>query len=214
MDMSGLPLFNKSIHSAMKRIRFILAGFLVFTLPLAITNAQEKKIKVIVEEDSGKKVLIDTVFSNSNPVDSLKLKDGGMVYMGRHRVRLKDSHPVKEKYVVVTVQGDENPDRELSEIEEIDSDTVCNPEMTGKSRHEVFIYNNSDDRDEKAEIKDTDKTRFVIAKNGIVVSIEGDDEAKVQELAREIEMKLDTAKSTQQLKDGEKAADKKPSEKK
>jgi hypothetical protein len=34
------------------------------------------------------------------------------------------------------------------------------------------------------------ETKIVIAKNGITVSIEGNDEVKVQELAREIEQKL------------------------
>jgi len=35
-----------------------------------------------------------------------------------------------------------------------------------------------------------DKTRIVIAKDGMVVTIEGNDEAKAQELAKEVENKL------------------------
>jgi hypothetical protein len=35
-----------------------------------------------------------------------------------------------------------------------------------------------------------EKTRFVIAKDGMVVTIEGTDEAKAKELAKEIEQKL------------------------
>jgi len=41
---------------------------------------------------------------------------------------------------------------------------------------------------------DLDITKYIIAKNGITVSIEGNDEAKVKELAGEIEKRLDINK--------------------
>jgi hypothetical protein len=40
---------------------------------------------------------------------------------------------------------------------------------------------------------DTEKTRIVIAKNGLTVSVEGTDEARVKELVKEIEKKLDAS---------------------
>ncbi len=41
---------------------------------------------------------------------------------------------------------------------------------------------------------DTDNTKHIIAKNGIVVTIEGSDEAKINELVKEIEKSLDIDK--------------------
>ena len=37
------------------------------------------------------------------------------------------------------------------------------------------------------------RPKYVIAKNGITVSIEGNDETKIKELAKEIEKKLDVS---------------------
>jgi hypothetical protein len=38
---------------------------------------------------------------------------------------------------------------------------------------------------------DTDKTRYVIAKNGVTVTVEGNDEAKIKDLAEKIRKELD-----------------------
>ena len=93
----------------MKRIaKNTLTLILIFLIPAGILNAQDKKeekhIKIIVADQSGKKVEIDTLIKGAAP-DSIKLKNGEVI------VLVKDGHvsTVKhlegekgEMYVMVT----------------------------------------------------------------------------------------------------------------
>jgi len=125
----------------------ILVLFISF-LPLSFALGQEKKneqkVKVVVADKSGTKVIIDTTFTGTGTLDSVILKGGNVIYIGKH-----------------------------------DSD--------GDQKFDIMV---SDDKLDN----DIDKTKYVIAKNGITVSIEGNDEVKVKELASEIEKKLDINK--------------------
>jgi len=116
-------------------------------LPLSFTLGQEKKneqkIKIIIADKSGTKVVIDTTYAGVDNVDSIILKSGNMIYIGK-----EDSEPDNR-------QG---------------------------TRVKVIAH------------ADKDVTQYVIAKDGITVTIEGNDEQKVKELAEEIEKKLDIDK--------------------
>jgi hypothetical protein len=59
-------------------------------------------------------------------------------------------------------------------------------EKNGKDGKTFDIYVEPDDRD-----TDTDVTKYVVAKDGIVVTVESNDEARAKELIKEIESKLD-----------------------
>lgn len=121
-------------------------------LSVALVSAQDKKteqrIKVIVEDGSGKKVIIDTVYKDTPAPDSIKLKDGTVIFMKHEGDGADTRHG--EKVNVIMRSSKENGDNDSS----------------------------------------ADETRIVIAKDGMVVTIEGNDEAKAQELAKEIENKL------------------------
>lgn len=124
----------------MKRIfKIIYSSIIILIVPFSILLGQDKKseqkIKIIVNDGSGSKVVIDTVYKDSSAPDSMKLRDGTVIYL-KHG-----------KTVDVNVSENEN-------------------EST------------------------TEKASYVIAKDGMVVTIEGNDEAKAKELAKEIENKL------------------------
>jgi hypothetical protein len=191
----------------MKRIKIIFAVFLAFLLSVAVSNAQEKRIKVIIEDNSGKKVVIDTVFSSDKSIDSIRLKDGGIVYLGRHhRDPEASAHGHGHRVFITDDDGDIND--EISEIYEMNSDSA---EITGhkdSTGKDVYIYSYPGDKGVKVEKSvrvinenqtsgNDEKTKYVIAKNGIVVSIEGNDEAKIQELVTEIKKKLDISNDEQ-----------------
>ncbi len=55
-----------------------------------------------------------------------------------------------------------------------------------KSEKTFDVYVTSDNKESSVE-----KTRYIIAKDGMVVTVEGNDEIKVKELVKEIENKLD-----------------------
>ena len=58
-----------------------------------------------------------------------------------------------------------------------------------------------------------EKTKYVIAKDGMVVSIEGNDEAKVKDLVKEVESKLGVSKDDQNMKQVAKEEAGKPTKK-
>jgi acyl carrier protein len=147
----------------MERIKTIISILFISFLPLSLTLGQEKKteqkVKVVIADKSGTKVVIDTTFTGTGTVDSVILKGGNVIYIGK---RDSESEGKAEKQVkVIRHNGDEKFDIKVSD-DEFDNDL--------------------------------DRTKYVIAKNGITVSIEGNDEVKVKELANEIEKKLDINK--------------------
>jgi hypothetical protein len=77
----------------MKRIfKIINVAVLILMIPLATILGQDKKseqkIKIIVNDGSDTKVIIDTVLTGNNGPDSLILKDGSVL-------RLKQNHKYK-----------------------------------------------------------------------------------------------------------------------
>jgi hypothetical protein len=185
----------------MKRI-FKVIGISVFImgLPFSLIMAQktEQKIKIITDDGSGKKVVMDTTFSGNNGPDSLKLKDGSVVYLDRKGKKLDRKEHLTvtrssngkdngNQFEEVTVVNTDSLDSDHSEnsSEVISSNVHGNRKYKIRSDRDTLNYVVSDNNDSKVE-----KTRFVIAKDGMVVTIEGNDEAKAKELAKEIELKL------------------------
>jgi hypothetical protein len=131
----------------MNRIfKIMFAISFILTMPSIMVSAQDKKteqkIRVIVNDGSGTRVIIDTVYKDSPAPDSVIIKDGTVVYI---------NHP-----------GD---GRDLKD-----------------SSDEHVIYSDSE--------SSAEKSRFVIARDGIVVTVEGNDEAKTKALVKEIENKM------------------------
>ena len=154
-------------------------ALVILILPYAMAKGQDKKIeqkiKIIVNDGSGSKVVIDTVFKDKPAPDSLKLKDGSTVYI-KHNDDNADSRYHKGKaHLNVTYSSDgKDNGKEIKEVTVIASDSIHFTEP-----------DDSDDKDSAVE-----KTRYVIAKDGMVVTIEGTDEARAKELAKVIEEKL------------------------
>jgi hypothetical protein len=219
----------------MKRI-FIVACVALAThmLPFAIAKGQDKKseekIKIIMKDDSGTKVVIDTVFKNSPVPDSLILKDGSTVYIKHHGDEADSRYHKGRKHINVTYSsgGDDNA-KEIKEVTVIASDSmqftqpgdssntmVCHKHGSNEGRDNIryrvisrdskdngdkeeYIYINKDKgaeeniesiTDDSDEDSGVEKSRYVIAKDGMVVTIEGNDETRAKELAKLVEEKL------------------------
>jgi hypothetical protein len=174
----------------MKRTKFF-AVFLIFLLPAPFINAQEKmtekKITVVIDNGSGKEILMDTVLYGDNGTDSVILKNGEVFYVNKTPEN-KYGNPVNK---------DEKGEKKYRIIARV--------EKNGKQSGDRYVYINNENgsdistdgetfdisTDEDISGNDFDKTRYVIAKDGITVTVEGKDDAKVQELVKEIEKKLD-----------------------
>jgi hypothetical protein len=177
----GVILLYNLIIAAMKRIRTILSVLLISFLPLSLTFGQEKKneqkVKVVIADKSGTKVVIDTTFNGTGEIDSVILKNGKVIYI--HDINEKGK-PEKQYKVITHVDKDgENTEHQYIYIN--DGKVVRH---SGSDKFDVIVSDNEFDND-------LDKTRYVIAKDGITVSIEGNDELKIKELVKEIEKRLD-----------------------
>ena len=219
-------------------------------MPAGILNAQDmnkkQRIKVLVADESGTKIEIDTVIKGNVSADSIKIKSGEVIYLSRNGTVRKAKHTKGEKgqmFVAVTSddkgdkgdKGDKKRKREITVISDDSSQIVkdgkCynviiikdgkhSKECKGNevvtwsssstkasskagSKGERYIYiNESKDsgKDEEKAINlkineddkgnSTEKTRYIVAKDGIVVTIEGNDEAKAKEILKEVELKL------------------------
>jgi hypothetical protein len=192
----------------MKR-KFLYASVFILMIPFYLTSAQDKKgeqkIKIVVNDGSGSKVVMDTTFSDNTGPDSLKLKDGSVVYM---------KHPYKGKdHIFVTYSSDgKNRGKEYREVTVIRSDSAhgsndndnvtyySNSSSNSSSTSNSFegnhnkkyriITRNFNDSDNIENDSTVNRTKYVIAKDGMVVTVEGNDEAKAKELVKEIESKL------------------------
>ena len=170
----------------MERIRTVLSILLISFLPLSLAFGQEKKnekkVKVVIADKSGTKVVIDTAFTGIGTLDSVTFKGGKVIYIGRHDSE-SEGKPGSQIKVIAHVDKD-GRNKEYQYVY-IDNDKVIR--HGGDEKFDVIV---SDDEFEN----DLDKTKYVIAKNGITVSVEGNDEVKVKELADEIEKRLDINK--------------------
>jgi hypothetical protein len=167
----------------MKRILMVAGvALVILILPFAMAEGQDKKIeqkiKIIVNDGSGSKVVIDTVFKDKPAPDSLILKDGSTVYIKHHDDNADSGHSKGKEHFYVTYSSDgKDNGKEIKEITVIASDSTHFKETGDIASH--------DDNDSAVG-----KTRYVIAKNGMVVTIEGADETRAKELAKVVEEKL------------------------
>jgi|GEM_PF-1816906 hypothetical protein len=224
----------------MKRIMKIAIAtvVLLILIPAVFMTGQEKKnqqkIKVVVTDKDGEKVVIDTTLNNIIHSDTVKLKDGMVLYLGDKKGVTTSVTGVKGdgKMVMVSVNEDDKGDIHVEKNIMIDTDdsiTVIKKDgeniivMKGgkyitkgdgdnvlawvsedKDSAGRYIYINKDlanlkegERKFNIEINSdesgdrTDKINYVIAKDGITISIEGSNEEKVKELADIIESAMD-----------------------
>jgi hypothetical protein len=229
----------------MKKLFYTIASaLLILFLPFSILTGQdkssEKNIKIIIKDDSGTKVVIDTLIKGGSPEDPIKLKDGTVIFIegNNHLHGATDNGVPKQVYVTVKSDGKESG-KIVKEVTVISTDSVKSKESEGSDK--IYVYSTSDphsqnsmtwsDKDGKvtgerviiindenlshSESGDVvihsykhenveqnkEVTKYVIKKDGMVISIEGDDYAKVKELVNLLEDKLELSKENSDKKE-------------
>lgn len=182
-----------SIKFVMKKPdKIICSLFFLFFLPLSIAFGQDKKneqkIRIVVDDGSGTKTVIDTVFIDHSGPDSLILSDGSVVYLRHSRNEPGLEHHRDKDNVFITYSGNGDKGKDYKEITVISTDSTA--DNAGERRNVHFFRKTEAFSSDDDSSSVSDKTRFVIAKDGMVVTVEGNDEAKTMELAKEIESKL------------------------
>jgi hypothetical protein len=164
---------------------------ILFAMSVPLSSAicqdkkSEKRIKVIIDDGSGTKTIIDTTFTNSPLPDSVILKGGKVIYFtGSGKEILTEKSP-KNRLVTVTTTGNDEKNQEKTII-------ITSDDATWTSKAEGDGDKDSDIL-EKLEKNDseTEMTKYVIAKDGVVVTVESNDETKAKDIIKVIENKLD-----------------------
>lgn len=197
----------------MKRItRNLFLILMACSIPLSMASGQEKKnekkIKIIVDEGSGAKTVLDTVITGTSHPEIIKLKDGNVIFIGEPEAGLK--HVSDGKKVIVSIEADENGNKHLEEdVFVMSADSANWTISSAGSKGHVYIYSNDKGTGDKMYewegkkviiVKDgkviekhgecADAAKYVIAKDGVVVTVESDDEAKANEIIKMVESKL------------------------
>jgi hypothetical protein len=167
----------------MNRIKTILLLFITSLITFSLASGQESKekksIKVIVTDNSGTKVVIDTTYTGADLSDSIIMKNGKVIYLGQNDIEIDE---MPESRIEVKTHVDSDGSRAEHKYIYIKEDKD-NKRSSGKTFSIIVNDNESDN--------EMDKTSYVIAKNGITVTIEGTDESKIKKLVEEIEKKLE-----------------------
>lgn len=171
----------------------ILAGFVPFSLASGQEKKNEQKIKVVINDGSGEKTVLDTTLSGSSLPRTITLKDGEVIVLEKPGDNSKQvySYSISKSTsgepgtkVIIASAGDENSSWIANNGEKVI--VIKNgKEIDNLKEKTVSVKVSNDDAD-----SDMETTKYIIAKDGIVVTVEGKDEAKTQELIREIKSKL------------------------
>jgi hypothetical protein len=186
----------------MKRIVQIgITIILIFLIPSGFASGQEKKeekhIKVIVSDKGGEKVIIDSTFVTSDADGSKEIR----IVKGDHIMTMDSDGGEK---VVIIKSGSHSTGGESGK-------TMTWTEASSGEKGNVIYIKEGNGGVKDGEVKynvevrtdgsgnKTEKTSYVIAKDGMVVTIEGGSEEKVKELAGVIESKLGVNKDDKQV---------------
>jgi hypothetical protein len=188
----------------MKRITSIIAAScILFLIPFVFVSGQEKKseqrIKIVIANDGGSDVILDTLITGKPLNDSIVLKDGKTIYLVHDDKDEVAGAPGCKKYVITTTSSDEGDSKKeiKKEIMIVSSDSDMTAEK-GNEKNSQLSWVQADGKsysytvEEDTRAGDSEKTKYVIARDGITITVEGSDYAKVKELTREIEKTLDT----------------------
>lgn len=197
---------NKLIFKAMKRIFttflvLLTAGTLPFNLALGQEKKTEKKIKVVVADKDGEKVVLDTVFTGSDLPGEVEFKDGRVVLIAKNGDKSEwtvKSSSSSEPHIMV-FSGSNKDDSGIEKKVIITTEPEGSNEWRQKDGEKVVIVDESriseiteDGKTIRIMVKEDAESRpgmssYVIAKDGVVVTVEYDDEKKGQEIIRELE---------------------------
>ena len=183
-------------------MKIILRNFLLFLsaliVPLSSAICQdiktENKIKVVLDDGSGAKTVMDTTFTNGQLPDSVILKNGKVIYFAENMKEVKDGKSPEKVLVTVTSTGGDEKNKEQTVIVTSDDATWNQIVNDGGKTYNIQIRHDDND-------SETEMTKYVIAKDGVVVTVESKDEAKAKDLIKEIENKLGVNKEENQRKE-------------
>jgi len=167
----------------MKRISRLLFIFLALSVPVSLACGQEekteKKIKIVIDDGSGAETVLDTLITEGSLPGSITLKNGKVIIIDEPGTITYTDSGKDHMYVMVTTSDEGKKSAEKTVV--IKKGKTAVDDKTKK--FDVYVKSES--------ATDENMSRFIIAKNGIVITVEGKDETEVEALRKKIENLLD-----------------------
>jgi hypothetical protein len=188
----------------MNRIeKIIMTCLLVVLIPAVLTSGQDKKseqrIKIIVAEDGGSKVLIDTLITGESPEDSIILKGGKTIYLTRADNEGSEAADGSGQYIVTTTvtDGADSKKEVTKKVRIISSDSGMDAGSGSGKCKQAHCEELVNGKNYSYTVVSTDKepgsdmAKYVISKDGLRITVEGSDYDRVKEVINKIEKSLD-----------------------
>jgi hypothetical protein len=183
--------------------RIITASILVLLIPFANVAGQEKKsdqrIKIVIAEGNGSKLILDTLITGNSSNDSIVLKNGNIIHIAKE-INGDFGGMGTKKYIVTSSSsaGDDGKKEIIKEITIISSDSDFSNETVSDTNHQAKCeslvsagkYSQGAETDTRGS--NSEKTKFIITRDEVVITVEGNDYARVREIIKDIENILDT----------------------
>ena len=172
----------------MERIlKNLVLFFVIIAVPLSAAGQDKKdesksksKIKIIIDDGSGSKTVVDTLITGDKIPETITTADGKVIYIDAPETGDKDHHM---SFFVTTDEDGKNKIRQEKVIIIGDKGGT----WTASSSSGGIYHITEGDRE---IVSDSDKTKYVIAKDGVVVTVESDNEAKAKEIIDDVRAKL------------------------
>jgi hypothetical protein len=196
-----------------------LAGLLPFLTASGQDKKNEQKIKIVIADDSGTRTVMDTTFTGDKMPETITLENGKVIHLSKHGADVEDNDTdskgnqvfvtvssdsegdnTAKKHIIIASSGDKPHEWQVEKSVTISDGDVIKHE--GGKSFSVVVSDND-------EQSDSDATKYIIAKDGVVVTIQSDDEAKAMELKKVIESKLGVDNDKEAAKTGTKKTEKK-----
>jgi len=160
--------------------------FVIIAISLSAAGQDKKdesksksKIKIIIDDGSGSRTVVDTLIMGDKIPETITTTDGKVIYIDAPEKGEKNRHVS----VFVTTDKDGKDKKRHEKVIIIgDKGGTWTASSSGSTYHIT--------EGDREIISDSDKTKYVIAKDGVVVTVESDDEAKAREIIDDVREKL------------------------
>lgn len=159
--------------------------FVIIAVPLSAAGQDKKdgsksKIKIIIDDGSGSRTVVDTLIMGDKIPETITTTDGKVIYIDAPETGEKNRH------VSVFVSTDKDGKDKTRHEKMIIIDDKGGTWTASSSSGATYHITESD----RETISDLNTTKYVIAKDGVVVTVESDDEAKAREIIDDVRTKL------------------------
>ena len=197
-----METIKKSIMKSIQRI--ITASIVTILIPFAIAAGQdiknEQRIKIVIAGDDGSEMILDTLITGSSVNDSIVLKDGHTIYLAKEDIDDAPGTKGSTKYIITSTSPEGNDDRRQvsKEITIISTDSDMADQKGMDKTKQVNCESLVNEKKYSYTIKsdsreaDSERAKYVISRDGIVITVEGSDYTRVKEIIKDIEKTLDT----------------------